>query len=346
MKKFNFYFTLVIAVPLILSLFGGSAQSAPQSEQVIKLTFSSAFAPTHPMGVAEQAWIKKIENESNGRVQIRPFWSESLIAIKESCAELAKGTADLAYIVPTYTPAGFDIHKNVGAFYFGAKDLETEYNISKEILAKFPQFLGELSNAKVLGYGSTTPYHLLTTRKAVRTIKDLAGLQLKCLPSHMEPLKELGASGLMIPMPDTYVSLQRNTIGGLLGPLESLKSFKLAEVIKHVTYLNLYNGHTSYYAMNLNKWNSLPTDIQKIFENNVDFVSRERDKNLLNADEDGLKLAKASGTNFYTLPDADLKIFYDAWSREALKGAKVLDAKGLPGTQIYTESRRLVEKYK
>jgi len=62
-------------------------------------------------------------------------------------------------------------------------------------------------------------------------------------------------------------------------------------------------------------------------------------------DVEGIELAKNTGVEFITLPPEELAKVYKAAETAMLKEAAKLDEKGLPGTKIFHEVRRLVEKY-
>jgi len=66
-------------------------------------------------------------------------------------------------------------------------------------------------------------------------------------------------------MPETPEALQKGVVKGLFSSLEVMQDFKFAELCKHVTITN-----TAVYpfavVMNMDKWNSLPKDIQDVFK--------------------------------------------------------------------------------
>jgi TRAP-type C4-dicarboxylate transport system substrate-binding protein len=97
--------------------------------------------------------------------------------------------------------------------------------------------------------------------------------------------------------------------------------------------------------MNLDSWNRLPKDIQEIFEKSIEFWSLEDNKWRDADDVAGIEIAKKSGVEFIELPPDELAKVYKAAEIAMLKEAAKLDEKGLPGTKIFNEVRRLVEKY-
>lgn len=60
-----------IALALIASTsLGLSAAWAAE----FNLTYSTTYTPTHPYGQADEEWIKRIHEQTNGRVEITSFW--------------------------------------------------------------------------------------------------------------------------------------------------------------------------------------------------------------------------------------------------------------------------------
>ena len=341
MKKKMFACTAMVMMFVLMMVSGGYAKS--DSEKEFKLTFGSPFPKAHPNSIADMNWIEKIKKETNGRVQITPYWGGALVSVREAFGEISRGVADIGSVSLNYSPAGFDLSVKEQLFYYGTPSIEVLRRVYHEIHAKYPEDK-KLSEVKILARASMPPYQALTN-KPVRTLKDFKGLSLKALPHLIGPLKELGAEGVAISMFDVYVALEKGTIDGLFGPYEALKSLRLGEVVKYCTYLNISNGITPQRIMNLKTWNSLPPDIQKVFEDNVDWWGYEMQKILEDADEDGIRFAKSQGAEFIELSNADLKAYYDLLEVVAKKEAADLDAKGLPGTEIFQETRRLINLY-
>ena len=93
-------------------------------------------------------------------------------------------------------------------------------------------------------------------------------------------------------------------------------------------------------------YDKLPADVQKVIDNTVEFWGLEHDRLGTEAIEQGIEMAKANDVQFIEFAPGELDKFYDALSVEAMKEAQKLDAKGLPGTKVYQEVRRLIKEYK
>ena len=93
--------------------------------------------------------------------------------------------------------------------------------------------------------------------------------------------------------------------------------------------------------MNLDSWNKLPPDIQKVFEDNIEYWGKETERLNEQLLAEGVAFAKESNVQIVELPASDLERLNDILAEEASKIAVSLDEKGLPGSDILAEVRRL-----
>jgi TRAP-type C4-dicarboxylate transport system substrate-binding protein len=311
------------------------------------LTFGGLYPPDHPFSVATQEWIEKIEEETNGQVHITPYWGGALYASKESATELGKGVADIGDFSGAYAATGFDFEKSFRMIFYGVDDRVLARQVYNEVCAEYPELDAEFTNAniKVLAYASVPPYQLVTVDKAVRNVNDFQGLVLKTTGDLGNLAVALGAEGETIGMGDTYVALQKHTIDGGFVTDETLKSFLFAEVVKYYTKLNIAAAPAGHWGMCLDVWNSLPADIQKVFEDNIEWFGERIEELTYAANQPGIDLATEHGVEFITLSPEDLAIVYAACDTVIREEMAALDAKGLPGTAIYEEMRSLIEEH-
>jgi TRAP-type C4-dicarboxylate transport system substrate-binding protein len=352
---------MVIALASIL-LFSGcttttqapsttsSTSAAPVSSTAttpatIELKYALPIPPTHVFGKAAEAWIAKIQNDTNGRVQITPFWGGSLIARPNCVDETVKGVADISHIEPGATRTGFDIYKGSFGFYHGINDIATELRIYKEVNDEFPAYEAETSDIlKIVGRIPGMIYQLMSN-KPIRTIDDFRGLKIRGPATLVNIFKEVGGEGINIPMSEVYTALQKGTIDAALSCDEALKSWNLAEVVKYVTIIDLTSPTTNSIVINLDVWNSLPPDIQKVFEDNIEWYETELIRTIEGDDQAGYEFGKQLGVEFIELEPAVLEEFNEIVASTMLEEAAKLDDQGYPGTDIYEEIRKLAAKY-
>jgi TRAP-type C4-dicarboxylate transport system substrate-binding protein len=336
-KKMIYMFIAVTAA-LAFSLGTSPAISA---EKIIELKLGSTQSVTHTFSKADVAWMEKMHKDTNGRVKITPYWGSTLLSRRENTQELIKGVADLGYISPR---TGYPLMLGSLGFPYGVGDWKIVWRIYEELRKEFPEIDAEWAKLKIMAWSVSSNYQLMST-KPVRSAADFKGMIIKATGAYAEVAKTLGGSGIFTPMGETYSALQKGTIDGCFAPYSTIKAFKFNEVAKYVTVLNLTSSVRPTRAMNLDSWNRLPKDIQEIFEKSIEFWSLEDNKWRDADDVTGIEIAKKSGVEFIELPPDELAKVYKAAEIAMLKEAAKLDEKGLPGTKIFNEVRRLVEKY-
>jgi TRAP-type C4-dicarboxylate transport system substrate-binding protein len=140
-----------------------------------------------------------------------------------------------------------------------------------------------------------SPYNLHTTTKPVSKLEDFRGLQIQASGLVAELVKVWGGIPIMLIAPGQpvsrqdianahYSALKNGTIDGTVSSFEVTKDFKLYEVTKYHTCLNTIRDVNAT-IMNLETWNSLPRDIQRIFENLNPWAQKELD--IAQKDESG-----------------------------------------------------------
>jgi TRAP-type C4-dicarboxylate transport system substrate-binding protein len=168
-------------------------------------------------------------------------------------------------------------------------------------------------------------------------------MRIRTLGDYSKVFAALGAEPMQMPASEVYVGLQKGIIDGLMMPFMAFDSFHLAEVAKYATFLNIIQPDTAQRAMNQNSFNKLPPDVKKIFEQSIDWWGNEADRVMIKISDEGMEMGKKAGVEFIKLSKEDIQKLNDQTRVEALKAAHELDAKGLPGTQIFNETRRLIE---
>ncbi|WP_010138396.1 TRAP transporter substrate-binding protein, partial [Oceanicola sp. S124] len=215
-----------------------------------ELTYSSPNPATHTYSLADQEWIARIEEQTDGRVKITPYWARSLITSREGVDELEAGIADLAYITPIYASAGFEMLRKTPAFFYGYEDPAYILEVFLDMAEAYPALAEEMEGVKVLGYNVGTPMHLLLREGPVETMEDMKGLRIRSANDYIGPLAAMGAEGVAMPMTDTYPALQRGVVDGVIANYETIKSLSFGEVAKFYTEIPHSRGAYPSRAMN------------------------------------------------------------------------------------------------
>jgi len=147
-------------------------------------------------------------------------------------------------------------------------------------------------------------------------------------------------------MSEVFMAIQKGTVEGATGPVEILKSFRLAEVTKYTTNSNLWLLMGHYVAMNWDSYNKLPADLKKVIDDNNEWGKQDCWKMYDSIDETGIEYAKGKKHEFINLPPAEEERWLTALRPVQDKIASDIDAKGYPGTKLKDFIRARIKYYK
>lgn len=342
----NCLIMVISATLIVLGLTFGIGPKAVEAADPIELTFGGLWPPPHPMSAATQLWIEKIEKDTKGRVKIKPFWAGALYKPKDSALELGKGVADIGDFSGAYAATGFDFEKSMRMVFWGVNDRKLARKVYYAANNKFPQLEKEFTDAgiKVMAYASIPPYQLQLAKKPVLKTDDLKGMTLKVTGDFGKVASAFGAEGIVMPMGESYTALQKGTIDGVFAPYETLKSFRFAEVVKYALELNIASAPAGHWGFSLKSWNKLPKDIQQVFLDNIEWYGLKVEELVFAGEDKGIEMAKENKVEFIKLPKEELDKVYAVVDSAIIEQMKELDAKGLPGTDVYKEMRRLISE--
>jgi TRAP-type C4-dicarboxylate transport system substrate-binding protein len=242
--------------------------ASPVMATTYRLTYSIFFPATHGQCKAGIAWAKQIEQRTNGQVKITVFPGGALTKANQCYDGVVKGITDIGMSCFAYTRGRFPVME--------AADLPLGYPnglaASRIVNAFYHQIKpAELSDVQVMYLHAHGP-GLLHTKKPVQKLEDLRKMKIRSTGLSTKIVEALGAVPVAMPQGSTYESLQKGVVEGTFGPMEVLKGWRQAEVVKYTTNCKQVGYTTSMFVvMNRNKWNSLPVEIQNIINN----VNRE-----------------------------------------------------------------------
>lgn len=262
MKRSWAVFSLIILLAAAVA-FISCGREKKQEGETIRLSYSIFFPPAHGQCEAAVAWAKEIENRTGGIVKIDIYPGGTLTGAAECFSGVEKGISDIGMSCFAYTRGLFPLMEAV--------DLPMGYPSGRVATYAANEFFrrmnpDELKGVKVLYIHAHGP-GLLHTRQKVESMEDLRGLKIRSTGLSSKVVEALGASPVAMPQGGTYEALQKGVVEGTFAPIETLQGWKQAEVINY-TVENTPIGYTTamFVVMNLDRWNSLPPDIQAVFE--------------------------------------------------------------------------------
>ena len=323
-----------------LSVAGASAETV--------LTVSSWLPPKHPI-VTDMIipWGENVKKATDGRVSIK-ILAKGLGHPKIHYDIARDGLADVTYGVHGYTPGRFVMTKSV-EFPFLSDSAEALSVAYWRVHEKYLSKADEHKDVKLLGVFTHGPGAIHNSKRDVKTVADMQGLKFRVGGGVVNDVaKALGTTPLLKPASKNYELLSHGVADGTLLPMESIKSFKIIELVPHTTAVpgGLYNV-SFFLVMNQEKFDGLSKEDQAA----VMSVSGEAFAKLAGAawdkvDEAGMAAMKSAGNTVLT---ADQAMIDDIAAKTGgIEGAWVKQAaeRGIDGKAVMTELRNIVKNYK
>jgi TRAP-type C4-dicarboxylate transport system substrate-binding protein len=255
----------VLAIGFVLGLFAMVPLAAGHASEntPIKLKWSTFYPAGHPLGPLYQSWAKEIEKRTQGRVKITFFFGGTMLKGPEIYEGIMRGVSDMGESVVAYTRGRFPATEAV-CLPLGFPDAKEATRVANDFYEKFKP--KEFSDVKVLLLHAHGP-GILHSKKPIRTLEDVKGVKIRTDAFSSKTAQALGGVPVAMSMAQAYEALQRGVAEAIFAPMEAMQTWKLADVVQNTTESQCI-GYTDvfYNAMNLNKWNALPKDIQKVFQ--------------------------------------------------------------------------------
>ena len=320
-----------------------AACSAPPQKAEHVLTYASPYPPSHPFSRADIAWMEHIEKASGGRIDIRPYWSGSLLSSDMSMVEIRHGVADIGLITPIYTRGGVHLLRAQSGFYGGVQSLDDQVKVYDCLAAQFQQIDREMAGLHVLAVQGGNFPGILTRTKPVRHLSDLKGLRLRAQTEANAIWRELGADPVNMPMGEVYSALAKGVIDGVVAPADTIKSLHFGEVAKHFTAIKFARGAYPARAMSSATFNRLPPDLQKILDDAKPIWEAAMSREILKAEAAGIAMADEAGVEMIAFPVDEQAKFDSLYNQLAVGQAKRRSRFGIDALPVLNEAQRLIQ---
>ncbi len=363
-KKALLPVVVFVTLMLVASIFSGcGGQTAPKTPAAPSTPAAPAPAPGktfefslahmwpagHPHEVEfAQPWAAELFEKSGGRIKIVSYPGGTLLSGPETYEGVVQGVADLGMGVYAYTRGRFPF---IEAFLLPGLNVTTAKGSSLAVMegiAKFdPAELHDVYHLFTFAAGEG----YLMSKKLIKSLEDIQGMQIGGTAGpRAEAIRALGATEVILPMPEWYEALDRGIMEAGICPLEALQGFRLGEVTADYILATpmLYN-QLFFFVMNKDAWDSMDADLQKIFTEVTDKYYNEMMAGLFDdLGQRALKFtAEVKGKDpIITYMDAaEQQRWTDRIKPILDKYADELTAKGLPGREIVDMAVELTNKY-
>jgi len=322
---------LVFSVFLLLlgsnTLFFSACEAA--SKDTIKLSFSTMFPASHMHGVVAQKFADVIKERTNGRVEITVYTGGSLTSATKCYHGVVKGISDIGGSCQLYVQGRFPATE-----LFELPHYVPNAWVNDQVIDDFYRHFKpkEYDDVHVLYLHGPGHAVLQSAKRIVDEPSDFKGMSVRSSGTSAEVIKAWGGTPRTMPMGEVYEALAKNVAEANFAYLETLKGYQHAEVVKYVSKFPVSCSSCQFVAMNKEKWNSLPADIQKIFtDTSAEFVNIHGQAwNYI--DHEGLEyfLSLGEGRKYIEIPQEERSKWQELVEPIMEKYIKEKTAMGLP----------------
>ncbi|MCG8618850.1 MAG: DctP family TRAP transporter solute-binding subunit [Desulfobacterales bacterium] len=260
MKKMNLKTSLILGLALILT----TTLTMPAFAGSVK--FGHVAPPFHGQAKGVDAFAAHVKEKTNGKIDIATFPSGQLGGERSMAEQVQAGTLQIAAlttaVLQNFVPQGAILDM---PFIF--PDRKTAYatlddpEVQEKIFSYFPK-----KGFIAIGWTENEIRDFTNNKRPVRTPEDIKGLKVRVMnsPVYLDTFKQLGASPVGIPFPETYNALQTGVIDAQENPILTSVLMKFTEVTKHVTRTQ-HCLTECIIVVSIDYWESLSAKEQEIF---------------------------------------------------------------------------------
>ncbi|KKW69341.1 hypothetical protein AAV94_00180 [Lampropedia cohaerens] len=243
-----------------------AAVSVATQAQEVTLKAINAFQEGTYFAQNFEAFVKKVNEEGKGLVQIQYIGGPKAIPTLEQPAALRNGVVDMAATTASY--AGGIVPEVQALNYATVPFQELRRNGALD-------YINQLMAEKNLMYfartGDGVKYHLYLTKPISRP--DLSGLKVRIAPNFREFFQALGATVIQTPPGEVYTALERGVVDGYGWPLLGVFDMGWQQVTKYRVDPGFHNLEMGV-QFNLKSWQKLSPEQQTFLERQRDWLER------------------------------------------------------------------------
>jgi TRAP-type transport system periplasmic protein len=258
----------VAIVSMFSFIFTYSKEGTAAEKRVFQWKFSSHTSPGNKsVGFSQSWWAEEVEKRSNGQIKIKMYWVDELCGPKEMMMAVKSRLADVVGQVPSYTPGETPIWNATYLPFISAPRLDQSVVVYNRLARESKPFIEEMNKFNCVYGGSYEDegYNLIG-KKAVRTVNDLKGLRVRCMPDLGVVLKQFGAIPVTVPVTEMYSALDTGIVDVIAQARSAYRAYKLDELSKYITLDMDMGCSPNFYLINKEAWNELPDHLKNVVQ--------------------------------------------------------------------------------
>jgi TRAP-type C4-dicarboxylate transport system substrate-binding protein len=336
------------AIPLTLSGLPSFAQTS------LSLHLGSGQPTSFAwVGLISTVFKEEIIRRSAGKYNIRfqESYGGQLYKNNATLSSVAEGIVDIGWVFSPLEGSRLPLNTVYGSTPFCTESLPIMLNVMNQLHAQHPSMRAEWekNNVVFLGANGLDNYNLYT-KTPINSMADLRGKRLGAPGVLGNWIRNTGATAVDGNLSTYYTDAQTGVIDGCVSIATGILPAKIYEVLPYITMVNLGAGYLGALAINKDRYQRLPSDLQQILYDSGQEYSRQL----------GLEVMRRYGSAFGEMvkagaqqnPKVQISNFPDAERQKWIQGlpnlsaewVKTNEARGLPAREIMISYMDLMRK--
>ncbi len=235
------------------------------SNAAVTLTYASNGPEQSVRGYAEKLFLDEIEKQSNGKIKVTAFWSNTLVSGPEILKGIQDGVVDMGYINANFYPKAMPFGNAIALNVFGPTAGEDVVALYQELYEKVPALGKEFTKFKQIPvYFFATDSNSFASSKPLNDLSQLKGMKARASSRwKLADFNAMGATPVSVAWSECYMALQAGTVETILTSVESHHRGRLYEVGPYLWIWDKMWIATPYIiSINQNKFKKLDKDLQ------------------------------------------------------------------------------------
>lgn len=317
----------------------------PAPSTALELKIADSFPAGHFLvRTLLQPWMDNLAKRTNGGVTFNYFPNQQIGKAADMLRLTQAGVVDMAYIAPAYISDKLPLSEVATlpeSFRSSCQGTRAYWKSAREGLLAKQEY--EPNKIRLILAVTLPPELVFMAKRKIEKAEDFQGLKLRSSGGAQDlMLRALGAVSVRMSAPDSYESLSRGTMDGLIFTTESIKSYGLEKLVKHSTFSVTFGSFVIAYSMSQAAWNKLPDDIKQAIDASSEEVVAKACADIEAEQVEVRKQLEEAGLVFDVIPEDATREIKAKLAGVGKDWAAALDSRGKPATAVLREYEALL----
>jgi TRAP-type C4-dicarboxylate transport system substrate-binding protein len=299
------------AVGATLTMVPGLRPASAAKKGVYTMKYDCYIGATAETAQLDNWFLDEIAKRSDGRIEIKKFWSGSLHKVGQHLPAIRDGLSEISMISYGYYPSAVPLSRGLEWYYRGCDHADSLLYVCRDMYDSTPELRREWedrNNAKVL-YFTNWSYCPFIMKSPLPDVAALKGKKVRGYGIGADTVNRLGGQGMPIVAGEVYTSLERGILDGAFAfAFITAEKMKLHEQAPYIVEAGAGAHAPTTVVMNRSLWQSLPDDLKDVVNQTVaDLYSSQYLELYTKLTEESVDKMVAAGAKFSTWSDSEIK---------------------------------------